>query len=227
MSATHDNTAHTEREEIEGLLPWYVAGKLEPHLTARVRQYLEANPELAHQVAIAREESDAAIAANEAIRPLGAPALERLRASVAAHPRKPSIAMRLSSWRDTLAEAMSALSPSQIALASFAAALLILVQAGVIGTLMVERARAPIYETASGPQDAKTSIELLVGFRPTATVEKIDALLRQMDAHIVDGPRSGLYKLRIPATDVEDGGRADALRALQQSGIIGVALPGK
>jgi len=226
MNATQNNNAHHEREEIEELLPWYVSGKLEPRLAARVRQYLEAHPELARHVAIAREESDAAIAANEAIRPLGAAALDRLRASVAAHPRKPSLAMRLEQWRGTLAETIGALSPSQIALAGSAAALLILVQAGVIGTLVVERG-APVYETAAGPQDTKPGIELLIGFKDTATVGEMGALLKQMDARIVDGPRSGVYRLRIPATDEKDGGRADALRVLQQSGIVGFVLPGK
>ncbi len=131
-----------------------------------------------------------------------------------------------SSGADRLPKTIGALSPSQIALAGSAAALLILVQAGVIGTLVVER-RAPVYETAAGTQDTKPGIELLVGFKDTATVGEIGALLKQMDARIVDGPRSGVYRLRIPATDEKDGGRAGALRVLQQSGIVGFVLPGK
>lgn len=227
MSAGRNGNATQEREEIEALLPWYVSGKLEPQLAARVRQYLDAHPEIERQITIAREESEAVIGANKAIGRLGPAALDRLRASVAAHPRKLPLAMRMESWRDAVTAVIATLAPSQIALAGTAAAFLILLQAGVIGTLMVERGRAPVYETASGPQDAQPGIELLVAFRDTATAAEINALLDELNARIIDGPRSGLYRLRVPATDGEDGGRPGALRTLQQSEIVGVVLPGK
>ncbi len=216
-----------ERYEIEALLPWYVSGKLDARLSARVRQYLEAHPELGRQMALIREESDATIFGNEAIRPASPAALDRLRASVAAHPRRPSLAMRMERWREVLTDAVGSLAPSQVALAGSAAAILILLQAGVIGVLMVQRGNSPVYETAAGRQEMRPGIEMLVKFKETATAGEIDALLSKLDARIVDGPRSGLYRLRVAQTDAEDRGRAAALRAFRQSGLVGVVLPGK
>jgi hypothetical protein len=227
MSAGRTDDSPAERDEIEALLPWYVSGKLDAPLTARVARYIEAHPELDNLVALAREESDATISVNEAIEPLGARSLDRLRASIAAHPRKPSLAMRMERWRDALTDAVGSLAPSQVALAGSAAALLILLQAGVIGVLMVKRGPSPVYQTAAGPQGAQPGIEMLVRFKATATAGEINALLKGIDARIVGGPRAGLYRLRVAETDAEDRGRAAAQRALQQSGLVGVVLPGK
>lgn len=227
MSAQRHDETPGEREEIEALLPWYVTGKLEPPLAKRVTRYLAAHPELRHQVELIRAESDATIAGNEAIRPLGTHALDRLRATIEAHPRGASMGARFDGWRASLLRAVGSLAPSQLALAGAAAALVILVQAGAIATLMLDRAQAPVYETAAGPQDAGPSIEFLVGFRETATAAEISTLLGNLDGHIIDGPRSGLYRVRIPATDTPEQQRDAALRTLQQSGLIGIVLPGK
>ena len=58
----------TEAEEIEAMLPWLVAGTLTRAEEARVTRYLETHPDAAAHVALAREEQDAAIDVNEAIR---------------------------------------------------------------------------------------------------------------------------------------------------------------
>jgi len=227
MSAANKDRTPGERDEIEALLPWYVSGKLDAQLAARIARHIEAHPELERQVALIRAESDATISGNENIRPLGPAALDRLRASVAANPRNPSLRMRLDSWRNSITGAIGTLAPSQLALAGSAAALLILVQAAAIGVLMIERGNPTVYATAAGPQVARSGIEILVGFRDTATAGEINALLKEVDAHIVDGPRSGLYRLRVPETDAADHGHASLLRSLQQSDAVGIVLPGK
>ena len=50
MNATMD-----EREEIEALLPWFVTGKLAEAERVRVELYLAEHPDVARQVALARE----------------------------------------------------------------------------------------------------------------------------------------------------------------------------
>jgi hypothetical protein len=98
-----------------------------------------------------------------------------------------------------------------------------MLQAAAIGALVLERAGAPTYQTAGGEQTAGESIELLVGFSDTATIGEVAALLKRLDAVVVDGPRAGLYRLRLP--DTGDEGRKAAIEALHQSGVVTAVLP--
>jgi anti-sigma factor RsiW len=77
----------SERDEVEALLPWYVTGRLDARERARVERYVREHPEVQAHMALAREESDATVTANEAIHAPGREALDRLLASVAAAPR--------------------------------------------------------------------------------------------------------------------------------------------
>jgi hypothetical protein len=214
-----------ERDEIEALLPWYVSGTLDAKSRARVERYLEAHPEVKAHVALAREEADAAIAANEAIAAPGRDALDRLRASVAAAPRRKPVAGLLSQVSDRFADWLSGFSPPQLAFAGAAAALLLALQAGVIGALVMERAAAPTYQTAGGEEKAGEGLELLVGFSPAATAQEITDLLKRLDAVVADGPKAGLYRLRFPGAKESDEDRKEAIEALKQSGIVMSVLP--
>jgi hypothetical protein len=98
-----------------------------------------------------------------------------------------------------------------------------MLQAAAIGALVLERAGAPAYQTAGGQQTAGKGVELLVGFSDTATIGEIAALLKRLDAVVVDGPRAGLYRLRLPDTGEE--GRKAAIEALHQSGVVAAVLP--
>ena len=126
------------------------------------------------------------------------------------------LAERFSDW-------LAGLAPPQLALAAAVAALLVMLQAAAIGALVLERAGAPTYQTAGGEQTPGKSIELLVGFADTATMGEIAALLKQLDAVVIDGPRGGLYRLRLPDTGAD--GRKAAIDALHQSGMVTAVLP--
>ena len=217
----------SERDEIEALLPWYVSGRLDAHSRARVEQYLKLHPETSAHLALVREESDATIAANEAISPPGAKALERLRASVAATPRRQPLSAVLKQLSTRFSDWLAGLAPPQLALAVAMAALLIALQAAAIGALIMERASQSSYQTAGGELTTGESIELIVGFSETATIGGITALLKRLDAVVADGPKSGLYRLRLPASAQEDKGLQAAIEALQQSGVVTVVLPGR
>lgn len=210
----------SERDEIEALLPWYVSGKLDATERARVERYVEAHPEIHSHLALAREESDVALAANEAIAPPGPRALDRLRTSIAAAPRRRPLFAQIF---ERLADWISGLAPHQLALAAAAAALVFMLQATVIGALVLERAGAPTYHTAGGDDIAGDTFDLLVGFSETATVGQISAVLKQLDAVVVDGPRAGLYRLRLP--DEGDEARKAAIERLQKSGLVTAVLP--
>ena len=210
----------SESEEIEALMPWYVSGKLDANSRARVERYLEAHPERRTHLDLVREERDATVAANEAIALPGAEALDRLRASIGTVPRGKSLWAQFS---ERLADWLSGFAPSQIALATAAAALVVMLQAAVIGALIMERFEAPSYQTASGEEVAGNGAELLVGFAETATAGEISALLEQLDAVVVDGPRAGLYRLRLPEQGEEDS--TAAIELLDASEAVTVVLP--
>jgi anti-sigma-K factor RskA len=223
MAVMSDATEElSERDEIEALLPWYVSGRLDAGSRARVERYMEAHPEIRAHLALVREELAATVAGNEAIAAPGPDALARLRASIAAAaPRRRSqfaeVSQRLADW-------IGGLAPPRLGLAAAAAALVLVLQAAVIGALVLERMSAPAYQTASGA-NAEEGIELLVGFGEEATMGDISALLKQVGAVVVDGPRAGLYRLRLPATGEE--GREAAIEALQRSGLVTTVLPGQ
>jgi anti-sigma-K factor RskA len=213
----------SERDEIEALLPWYVTGRLDARERARVERYVREHPEAQDHLALAREESDATVTANEAIKAPGRAALDRLRASVAAAPRRQSLGTAFGDLANRFSDWVAGLAPPQLALAAAVAALLVMLQAAAIGALVLERAGAPTYQTAGGEQTAGDSIELLVGFADTATMGDIAALLKKIDAVVVDGPRAGLYRLRLPDTGEE--GRKAAIEVLNQSGMVTSVLP--
>jgi anti-sigma-K factor RskA len=215
----------SERDEIEALLPWYVTGRLDARERARVERYVRDHPEVEAHMTLAREESDATVTANEAIKAPGRDALDRLRASIAAAPRRQSLGAAFGDLANRFSDWIAGLAPPQLALAAAVAALLVMLQAAAIGALVLERAGAPAYQTAGGEQATGKSIELLVGFAETATMGDIAALLKRLDAVVVDGPRAGLYRLRLPDSGAE--GRKAAIEALQQSGMVTSVLPGE
>jgi anti-sigma-K factor RskA len=215
----------SERDEIEALLPWYVTGRLDARERARVERFVRDHPDVQAHVTLAREESDATVTANEAIPAPGRDALDRLRASIAAVPRHQPPGAAFGDLANRFSDWIAGLAPPQLALAAAVAALLVMLQAAAISALVLERAGAPAYQTAGGEQATGKSIELLVGFAETATMGDIAALLKRVDAVVVDGPRAGLYRLRLPDSGAE--ARKAAIEALQQSGMVTSVLPGE
>ncbi|HXG78384.1 MAG TPA: hypothetical protein VNJ31_03465 [Methyloceanibacter sp.] len=212
----------SERDEIEALLPWYVTGRLDARERARVERYVQAHPEMRAHVAFASEENEATVAANEAIPAPGPRALERLRSSIAAAPRG-APASAFAQLTERLREWIEGLTPPQFAFAAAIAALLILTQAATIGALVFEGLRTPTYQTAGDEDTTGQGFELLVAFSETATIGEIEALLKRIDAVVVDGPRAGLYRLRLP--DQGDAGNKATIETLRQSGIVTTVLP--
>jgi hypothetical protein len=213
----------SERDEIEALLPWYVTGKLDVKSRVRVERYVKAHPEIGAHIALAREESDATIAANEAIPAPRSQTLDRLRASLAAHPRRKPLGVMLGEMSERFADWIARLAPPKLALVAAAAALIVMLQAAAIGALVLQRAGAPTYQTAGGEQTVNEGAELLVGFSEQATIGEITALLKRLDAVMVDGPKAGLYRLRLPDKG-DEAGKA-ATEVLLQSGIVTTVLP--
>lgn len=210
MAGPTFTTADPERDEIEALLPWYVAGTLSSGDHARVERYIAAHPEFERLVEIAREECVETIAGNESV---GAPsplALDRLmgRISTEARPverrsRQASLFERLG---ERLGEFVQSLAPPQLAMATAAVLALLVVQGVTIGTMLGTRG-GDGYVTASGGKDASAEAGTfaLVAFAPTATAAKIGEFLSELGGTIVDGPKAGgIYRVRLSAETLDE-----------------------
>lgn len=189
-----------EFDHVEGLLPWYASGKLAPEDIRRVEQALAHMPELRRRYDLILEERSATAALNEN---LGAPSprvMERLfaRLESEAVEAPKSKNFDVGNW---LAEWLSAWQPRSLAFAGMAAALVAMIEAGLLATMYFGPAQqAATYQTASAAK--KTTGQdgsfLLISFVPEATTAQI---LRFLDAHkasVVDGPvAGGIFRIRV------------------------------
>jgi anti-sigma-K factor RskA len=185
---SEDPNVSSERQEIEMLLPWYVMGRLDRDDVERVEACLARDETLQKQFQLIREEHDQSTRGNEAIASRPARNVERLRAAVAWHrapsPAAPGLWHRI---RDFFAM------PSAGAMrwAGAAAALVIVVQAGILGT-MIARQSSETYAPASGGSTAAgLGTVALVAFVAGATTSAVADMLAAHGMTIVDGPNAG------------------------------------
>src|SRR5690242_10447273 len=135
MMALSKKMLEQEPGEIELLLPWYAAGTLDARDMRRVEEALAGDPELAKQYAEIQSEYAETIALNE---PLGAPSMRAMQKLFAAIEAEPAQEPKRS--RGTTARLMAffeSLSPRTLAWTVSLGALLVLVQAGVIGAVLM------------------------------------------------------------------------------------------
>ena len=144
-----------DREEIETLLPWHAAGTLSRRDAERVEKALASDQELARRFELVREELSETIHLNESLGAPSARAMEKLFAAIdaeSATARKPRFSFDL---RTKVAEFFAGFGPRTMAFASAAAVLVILLQAGVIGSMLIKTGGgAGQYDTASYKDEA-------------------------------------------------------------------------
>lgn len=203
---------HDEREEIELLLPWYERGTLTADEMRRVERHLAADPELRARLELIREEIAETIIGNESLGMPGRAARDRLMERIAAEAgpvqrRAPGVR----AWLSGLLP--DGFSPGY-AIAAMAAALVIVVQAALLISLIASGSGDNGYRTASGEETpASAGTFVLIRFTETARADDIASLLRSIEATIVDGPKpGGAFKLRI-ANEVLPEAERDAILA--------------
>ena len=128
-----------ERQEIEELLPWHAAGTLSRRDAQRVEDALANDPELARRYALVREELGETIHLNETLGAPSARALEKLFAKIDAEPaRRQAQSLNLGS---RIGEFFASLSPRTLAWSASAAAMAILLQAGLLADIMLKETK--------------------------------------------------------------------------------------
>jgi anti-sigma factor RsiW len=218
-----------EPSEIEMLLPWHAAGTLNARDTRRVDEAIARDPELARQYAVIREEYAETIHLNESLGAPSARAMQKLFVAIDGEPaRKPSASLNFST---RVAGFFASLSPRTLAWSASLGALALLLQAGVIGAVLMKNQNAS-FQTASlstnepitravGPEAPPRA---LVRFAPDARVADITALLDSYQASIVDGARGGMFRLQFGNRAMTKDEVAGLMGKLQHEKIVSLAV---
>jgi anti-sigma factor RsiW len=229
MMAASKKILEQEPSEIEMLLPWHAAGTLNARDVRRVDEALARDPELTRQYAVIREEYAETIHLNESLGAPSARAMQKLFAAIDAEPaRKPSASLGFST---RVAGFFASLSPRTLAWSASLGALALLLQAGVIGAVLVKNQTAS-FQTASlsanepitralGPEAPPRA---LVRFAPEARVADITALLDNYQASIVDGAKGGMFRLQFGNKAMTKDEIAGLMNKLQHEKIVSLAV---
>jgi hypothetical protein len=200
MMALSKKMLEQEPSEIELLLPWHAAGTLNARDARRVEEALASDPELARQYAAIRGEYEETIHLNESLGAPSARAMQKLFAAIDAEPAQASGSLPLSARISTF---FASLSPRTLAWSAGFGAIALLLQAGIIGAVLMKTQPAT-FETASLSTSAPITRELgaaaparaLVRFTPEARVADITALLDSYQASIIGDAKGGMFRLQ-------------------------------
>jgi hypothetical protein len=232
MMAMSNKMLEREPSEIEMLLPFHAAGTLNARDSRRVEEALARDPELAAQYAVIQEEYAETIRLNESLGAPSARAMQKLFAAIDAEPpRKPSVSFNLSA---RLSGFFASLSPRTLAWSASLGAFALVLQAGVIGTVLVNN-QTSTFQTASLNSEEPLTRGLdpgvppraVVRFSPDARVADITALLDRYQASIVEGAKGGMFRLQFGSRPMNKDDVAGLVSKLQREKIINqvVATP--
>ena len=216
MNAMFKNRA-AEREEIEALLPWHAAGTLSRREADMVEQALAADTDLAAQYATVREDLAETIVANESLGAPSARAMQKLMADIeadASTARRMRSSFNLGEW---LSERLSSFSPRTLAWSATAAALAVVLQAGLLAGMFVSERQGGNFHTASVQSDQaiKGGTYALISFSPQASVADVTKLLETYKIAVIEGPTGGVYTVRLAMTGIPKEELARTVKKLQ------------
>lgn len=209
-----------ERQEIEELLPWHAAGTLSRRDAQRVEEALARDPELARRYALVRDELGETIHLNESLGAPSARAMEKLFAGIDAEPVRRQAAPL--NFGTRIAEFFASLSPRTLAWSAGAAAVAILLQAGLLAGIMLNETKTSGYQTASAPTtDPGVGAFTLIRFAPQASSDDITRFLEANKLSIAAGPMAGgLYKVRVAVTGIPKAELARIVKKLQEDKVV-------
>jgi len=201
-----------EREEVEALLPWHAAGTLSRREADMVERALAADPSLAVQFETVREDLAETIAANESLGAPSARAMQKLMADIEADASTALRARSSFSFGEWLSDRLSSFSPRTLAWSATAAALAVVLQAGLLAGMFVnERQGGSLFNTASVSKNepALQGTYALISFSPQASAAEITKLMQTYNMKIVEGPSGEMYTVKLAVTGMpkEDLGR--------------------
>jgi hypothetical protein len=187
---------------------------------------MSADRELARRFDIVREELAETIHLNESLGAPSARCADRLFAAIAAEPpRKPARSLDLAA---RFADFVAGFSPRTLAWSASAAALAIVLQAGVLtGLLIKEQGGEAGYETASyeAGQTAKDDQALLIRFNPGTSADEIAKFVETYKVVLMEPKPGGLFRIRVAMTGIPKDEIARIVKQMQESKAVGFAAP--
>jgi anti-sigma factor RsiW len=210
-----------EPSEIELLLPWYAAGTLDRREAQEVETALANDPELARRYQRVREELGQETLLNEAWGEPSGRDVAALFAKIDAEPaQRSAVPMNIGA---RIGEFFASLAPRTLAWSAAAAALAIVLQAGIIAGVIIKTQSPSGYETASTPTGARgEGAYVLIRFQPQATAADIAGFLQTNKLSIVGGPSGGqLYQVRVASTKLPKEELTRIVKTLQDDKVVG------
>jgi anti-sigma factor RsiW len=211
-----ENTKHesAKRDEVEMMLPFYVTGQLDHAEADEINEYLKHHPDVAHQLELIRAERESTAAGNAIYVSRPARSFDRVAAMIGKAPAQPARAA--GSGLDWIKRLFAMPSSPTLGFVGAAAAIVILLQAATIGTLVVAQYTG-IFTGASGGNgtvDAGTTV--VVRFADDASAAAIADVLSGLGVKIIDGPRGGkLFTVRIGPKTMNESERERLIAALK------------
>ena len=209
------DTQSREAQEIDELLPWYEKGTLAPAEMRRVGDYLRDHPEMQFRLSLIREELAETIAANESLGMPGAGARDRLFAAIAAEAdAAPSTGGSLGAWwRSLLPEGM----PPRLGLIAAAACVVIAVQTAALIVFFFAQPDDSYRVAGRETVPSQPGSYFLIGFTDDAKAADIAALLNELNAVVVDGPKpGGTFKVRVGSRPLDEAEREMTIKKLRE-----------
>jgi anti-sigma factor RsiW len=198
-------TSSEPHDEAEELLPWYTTGRLDEADRIRVEAHLSSCGECRQQLAVERRLVQEFRATSPEVESGWSRVRARIESPVVVRPKPPSAFEQL--WALVSRPAVAGLAAAQLAF--------LVVAGGVLLSLS-----RPVYHTL-GSTAAPASANLIVMFRPEATVQDVDDALKSTGASIVDGPTdTDAYLLHVAPQR-----RQSALLRLQSDDQVQMAQP--
>ena len=235
MMALSKKKLEQEPSDLEMVLPWHAAGTLSARDARRVEEALAREPELARQYAVIREEYAETIALNES---LGAPSARAMQTLFAAIDAEPAREAKASLNRvPHVSGFFASLSPRALVWSASLAAVVLMLQAGVIGAFLIKN-QSPTYQTASlGMNESSANAPVtralvlphdatpraLVRFKPDARMSDITSLLDAYQASIIGGGQSGMFRLQFNGGGMTKDEAASLIGRLQQEKVVSFA----
>jgi anti-sigma-K factor RskA len=211
----------SEREEIEALLPWHAAGTLSRRDAQKVEQALAGDADLATQYATVQQDLVETIGLNESLGAPSARAMQKLMADIEADvstARRARSSFSLGEW---LSERLSSFSPRTLAWSATAAALAVVLQAGLLAGMFVSE-QGGNFHTASVQTDQviKGGTYALISFAPQASLADVTKLLETYKLAVVEGPTGGVYTVRLAMTGMPKEELARTVKKLQDESVV-------
>jgi hypothetical protein len=207
-------------DDIEGLLPWYAVEALDRRDAKRIEEALAKDPELARRYAMVRDELDEAVSFNEALGGPSSYATERLFTKIDDEPaRRPAVTVNLGA---RVTQFFAGFSPRALAWSASAAAVAIVLQAGIIAAVAIHVNNGAGFQIASAPAtEAHSGTFALIRFAPQADSDAITRFLEANQMQIAAGPMSGgFYKVRVAAAGTPRDEVAGIIKRLSEDKVV-------